>query len=205
MNDKIRESKIQDAYISIDVSDDALSRLCHALQAVLESNGIECEAASSIPHVSIAYGKGECSMSRLREAIHRISNHSFEVRALDFEVFEGRHSGFDYLVLKLESNSDLEKVFDIARSSMPCRTFSGGMRSHISLVRFPKGALNQEFALNLVHEMNASQAAAFALGKCPVFSGTRVNVFDPNRSCRLSEAFSSTFIERSQNIKYEAV
>jgi hypothetical protein len=189
--EKNMQSKIADAYISVDVQDGALSRLCHSLKEVLAESGIDCETASPCPHVSIAYGTGECSVEDLAEAVREIASQPFEVRATGFDILEGRQTQFDYLVLTLGSDGAFEQAVEVASEHMSCRRFKDENCTHISLLRFPKGSLNQKIAKDIVREMNASQAAAFALGRNVSLTGSRVNVFDPERRCCLTVSFSS--------------
>ncbi|MES2854288.1 MAG: hypothetical protein V4692_00415, partial [Bdellovibrionota bacterium] len=147
--------------------------------------GIDCEMASRCPHVSLAYGTGECSVEELAAAASEIASHPFEVRVSGFDIFEGLRTGFDYLVLKLTGDGDFEQAVEAIQDHMACKPVNADC-SHISLLRFPKGTLNQQVARNIVREMNASQAAAFALGRERRLVGCRVNVFDPSRECRLT-------------------
>jgi 2'-5' RNA ligase len=174
-------TKIPNAYISVDVQDGNLSNFRDSLQEVLRSSGIDCEPASDCPHVSIAYGAGECAVEDLAATVQTIASQPFEVRASGFDIFEGRRTDFDYLVLRLCGEA-FEEAVSVAQENLAC-SYEEKHRSHISLLRFQKGSLNHEIASAIVREMNATHAAAFALGKNPKLNGSRVNVFGPGRNC----------------------
>ncbi|MES2964833.1 MAG: hypothetical protein V4760_13160 [Bdellovibrionota bacterium] len=180
---------IKDAYISVEIRDTALQALREGLKRSLEDIGIGCEVASHDAHVSIAYGEGDVALSELEETAREITCRPFTVSVVGFEILNGLTTPYDYLVIKLSSDGDFTEAVQCAADHINTRTFNGGFHSHVSLLRFPKGALDSEHAQELIREMNAAQSGAMALGCRPCLRGDSVSVFDPDRRCCLQVPF----------------
>lgn len=182
---------IRDAYISVEIKDGALQHLREGLKKSLEAIGIECEVASHDAHVSIAYGEGDVALSELEETAREITGKPFMVHVDGFEILHGLTTPYDYLVIKLRADGAFENAVRCASDHMTTKNFDGGFHSHVSLLRFPKGELDSWAAKELVHDMNAAQRGAFALGCRPFLKGNCVSVFDPDRRRRLQVPFDS--------------
>lgn len=198
--DTSRRSKIKmgttvrDAYISVEIRDTALQALREGLKKSLEDIGVGCEVASHDAHVSIAYGEGDVALSELEETAREITCRPFTVTVVGFEILNGLTTPYDYLVIKLASEGDFQDAVRCASDHMATKSFRGGFHSHVSLLRFPKGALDCEHAQDLIREMNAAQSGAMALGCRPCLRGDSVSVFDPERRCCLQVPFDSSAV-----------
>jgi hypothetical protein len=182
---------IQDAYISVELKSELLKGLRHGLKSMLNEQGVRCENASPEIHVSIAYGKGHVEVGAVQTAAETIAKQGFSVTAKGFEIFEGLSTPFDYLVVELETQGDIEDAIEVAQGNMEIKRFGGGFKSHVSLLRFEKGSLESSIAREMVREMNASQGAASALGYCMCLKGECVCVFNPQRECCLQVAIAA--------------
>lgn len=177
---------IRDAYISVEICDRGLDQLREGLSAILG----QCEVASSAAHVSIAYGEGDVEIEALDRVASEIAALPFSVCVAGFEILEGGVTPYDYLVVELEGDS-FGAAKTCASSCMKTREFAGGFRSHVSLLKFPKGAVSLEWARGIVAEMNASHTAALALGRRVVLAGSTVSVYSSDRQRRLSKSFAA--------------
>jgi 2'-5' RNA ligase len=182
---------IRDAYISVEIRDTALQALREGLKRSLQDIGIGCEVASHDAHVSIAYGDGDVALSELEETAREITCRPFTVNVVGFEILHGLTTPFDYLVIKLSSDGAFQDAVNSAADHMETKNFHGGFHSHVSLLRFPKGSLDNDAARRLIREMNAAQSGAMALGCRPCLRGDSVSVFDPERRCCLQVPFDS--------------
>jgi hypothetical protein len=181
---------IRDAYISIEIADHGLDCLRNGLHALFGGSGVECEMASSAAHVSIAYGEGDVEIEALERVASEIAALPFSVNVVGFEILSGRETKFDYLVVALEGDS-MNAAVATASGFIKTRTFDGGFRSHLSLLKFPKGTVTSEWASKVIAEMNVCQAAALALGRASVsLRGSVVSVFNAQRARCLSKTFS---------------
>lgn len=178
---------IRDAYISVEIADQGLECLREGLRALIPM----CEDASTASHVSIAYGEGEVEMAALDRVTSEIASLPFAVHVAGFEILKGETTPFDYLVVVLEGSS-FGAAVSAAQGSMKVRSFEGGFRSHVSLLKFPKGAFSSLRAEEILLEMNACQQVARSLGRPSVsLRGAAVSVFGQDRCCCLSKSFAA--------------
>ena len=182
-------STIRDAYISVEIEDAGLNLLRHGLRTLLGDAVKGCEVASNAAHVSIAYGDGDVDVEAIERVASEISALPFSVKVEGFEFLEGESTPFDYLVVKLESDGAFDAAVKAAKGSMKTKSFSGGFRSHISLLKFPKGSLDKKWAQQVVNEMNFCQLAANALGRFVSLKGDNVSVYGADRKCRVKKQF----------------
>ena len=183
--DQASAQQIENAYISVELKADAIKRFRSGLRESFQSQGIACEDASANPHVSIAYGEGHVGLDEIGEVAEEIASTGFQVRAKSFELLSGQTTNFDYLVICVESSGDFANAVDLIEDHMQVKTFEGGFKSHVSLLKFEKGSLARDAAEELVRELNASQGAVFALGRCLCLEGQCVCVFGAERQCCL--------------------
>jgi hypothetical protein len=176
---------IQNPYISIALKGERLSGFSCGLQDALKSQGVECESASASAHVSIAYTEGSASYQAIQDIASEIACEGFAVRASKFEILEGQSSPYDYLVLSIDADGAFRQAVEIVEGRLATRRFEGGFKSHVSLLKFRKGTLVSAWAQAFVRELNASQGAAFALGRRLHFEGESVCVYDLDRNCCL--------------------
>ena len=182
---------ITDAYIAIEIANHDLECLRDGLRSHFGLSGIGCDAASPAAHVSIAYGEGDVEVETLERVASEIAALPFSVRVAGFEILSGQETPFDYLVVVLEGSS-FGAAVTAASSCMKMRNFGGAFRSHLSLLKFPKGSVSRDWAVQVLAEMNACQMAARALGRPSVaLQGSNVSVFGSDRSCRLSKRFAA--------------
>lgn len=181
--------QIANAYISVELQDAKLNWLCQALRDQLETNGVNCDLASEQPHVSIAYGEGEAEWNEVVEAAEEIAELPFSLKVSSFSILQGQATPFDYLVIELEGAACFQAAVRTAQDHMKTKSFGGSFCCHVSLVRFAKGTLSSEVAEKLVRELNASQSAAFALGRSPCVRGGAVSVYGSDRKCCLKVPF----------------
>lgn len=183
--------KIRDAYISVEIANDGLDCLRDGLRSHFDLSGIGCENASTAAHVSIAYGEGDVEIEALERITSEIAALPFSVHVSGFEILSGESTPFDYLVVALEGSSVHEAV-STASGQMKTKSFGGAFRSHLSLLKFPKGSISLEWAAQILGEMNACQLAARALGR-PLVSlqGSLICVFTPDRTCCFSRSFAA--------------
>lgn len=183
-------STVRDAYISVEIADHNLESLRGGLKELLNETGVDCELASSAAHVSIAYGEGDIALDALDRVSSEIAALPFQVRVSGFDVLTGETTPFDYLVVNLEAEGSFGAAVEAAQGCMKTKNFAGGFRSHISLLKFAKGALSRADADQIVGEMNTIHAVARVLGRPLVcLKGAHVSVFGADRSCRLSKSF----------------
>jgi hypothetical protein len=88
---------------------------------------------------------------------------------------------YDYLAIELEPNKGLREAHEIAGRRLRTRTFRGGFRQHISLLKFAKGSLSAGQKVRLVRELNASLYAARAIGRLPVWEVEGIAVSSATR------------------------
>ncbi len=179
------QNVIKDAYISIDLKATAngLQSLRSNLRGSFVQQGVECEDSSPSIHVSIAYMKGDAKVPVIEGVASRIARRTFTVQVEGFEFLQGLATPYDYLVLCLKNEGDLRRACDEARDQLQVRDFSGGFRSHVSLLRFSKGSLKSALTDDFSRELNASSKAAFALGREISLNGDVVRVFNPDHYC----------------------
>lgn len=182
---------VRDAYISVEIEDAGLNQLRHGLRTLLGDSVKGCEVASAAAHVSIAYGDGDVEFEALDRVASEIAALPFSVQVEGFEFLEGESTPYDYLVVKLGSDDSFDAAVNAAKGKMKTKTFSGGFRSHISLLKFPKGSLDKKWALQVVKEMNFCQLAAQALGRFVSLKGHNVSVYGSDRQCRMRKHFGA--------------
>ncbi len=184
--------QIENAYISVEIKNGAMTRFRNGLRESLSSEGQICEDASESIHVSIAYGLGSVGFETVEQTVSEIADSGFQTRATGFEILQGTSTPYDYLVLSLEAQGDFQQAVEIVSGRMPTKTFAEGFKSHVSLLRFPKGSLGSDRAQALVRELNASHGAMFALGRCLCVEGECVCVFTAERQCCLQIPFEAS-------------
>lgn len=184
-------STLQDAYISVEVADSGLDFLRESLRSLFGASGVGCELASNGSHVSIAYGEGEIAVEALERLASEIAALPFSVRVASFEFLEGLSTPFDYLVVNLEGAGAFRAAVEAVEGCMKTKAFAGGFRSHISLLKFRKGALPRAWAEEVIAEMNACQSAVHALGRRVCLQGAQVSVFGADRCRQFSKFFQA--------------
>lgn len=182
---------INNAYISVEIADQGLESLREGLRVLLGQEVAGCEVASSAAHVSIAYGEGDVEVEALDRVASEIAALPFSVRVAGFEFLEGTATPFDYLVVKLDADGDFSAAVEAAQVCMKTKTFNGGFCSHISLLKFPKGAVTRDWAEKVISEMNICQSVAKVLGRRVSLQGNNISVFDPERRCHLKKSFTA--------------
>jgi hypothetical protein len=180
---------IRDAYISVEIDDRGLEGLRDGLRSLFGESGVECERASSASHVSIAYGEGDVEVEALERVASEIAALPFSVHVAGFEILEGETTPFDYLVVALEGSS-FGTAQSVASGQMKTRTFAHGFRSHVSLLKFPKGGVKKEWAEKVLQEMNGCQSLARFFGQRRL-RGCAVTVFGSDRQCCLMKSIAA--------------
>ncbi len=181
--------KIRDAYISVKIDDRGLEGLRDGLRSLFSEAGVECERASSASHVSIAYGEGDVEIEALERVASEIASLPFSVHVAGFELLKGETTPFDYLVVVLEGSS-FGTAQSISSGVMKTRSFAGGFRSHVSLLKFPKNSLSATWAEHVLAEMNACQGLARFFGQRRL-QGSSVAVFGSDRHCCLTKSIAA--------------
>lgn len=170
--------KIKNPYFSVELNGDAIVGLKERLKSALKARGVPCEDASASAHVSIAYTEGDAPVQELERIASEITHRTkegFKLPTRGLEIFEGLSTPFDYLVLSLEAEGAFRRALDVVEGRLSTRRFQGGFKSHVSLLRFKKGALAQMKAL-----------CEQLTGECPCLMGERICVYDTNRERFLS-------------------
>ena len=178
---------IRDAYISVEIADHGLEALRDGLRTLFGECGATCENAASASHVSIAYGEGDVEVEALERVANEIAALPFNVQVVGFEILHGEITPFDYLVVELEGSS-FGSAHSVASGCMKTRAFHGGFRSHVSLLKFPRGSISR--AHKILAEMNKCQAAARFFAR-RALRGSSVNVFGSDRQCRLMKSIAA--------------
>lgn len=187
-----KQVRIRDAYISVEISGEALKSFRWGLRNALHGQGVLCEESSPTAHVSIAYTLGESEIHDIKAMVSEIAEEGFEVRFTGFEVLRGQMTPYDYLVMTIESDGDVQHAIEVVQQKMPIKQFDGGFRGHVSLLRFPKGVLEEQGVVRMIRELDASARAAFALGHRPCLQGGCVQVFNNDRQCCLQVPVSGS-------------
>ena len=180
---------IRDAYISVEIDDCGLEGLRDGLRSLFGDSGVECERASSASHVSIAYGEGDVEIEALERVASEIAALPFSVHVAGFEILKGETTPFDYLVVVLEGSS-FGTAQSVASGCMKTRVFKNGFRSHVSLLKFPKGCLSETWASRIINEMNGCQALSRFFGQRQL-RGSAVSVFGSDRQCCLMKSIAA--------------
>lgn len=192
---------IRNAYISVEIAKSGLQDLSAGLKDHFNQSGIDCDILSTDSHVSIAYGEGEVEIEALDRVASEIADLAFSLRVDRFELYSGLTTPFDYLVVNLKSDRCFEDALTVAQGCMKTKSFEGGFRSHVSLLKFPKGSVSLEWAERIVGEMNTCQAAAQALGRRVSLQGEMVSVFTAERECCVTKRFSANVSRGSHQVK----
>ena len=184
---------INNAYVSVEINDSGLETMREGLRSMFGESGIGCEIASSAAHVSIAYGEGEVAVEALDRVASEIAALPFTVRASGFELLKGVATEFDYLVVTLDHEQCFGAAVEAVQGCMKTKSFAGGFRSHVSLLKFAHGSFSRSWAERVIAEMNASHSAARALGWRVSLKGAQISVFTSDRQCHLSKTFANSF------------
>lgn len=184
------KTTIRDAYISVEIDDRGLEGLSTGLRSLFREAGVECERASGASHVSIAYGDGEIEVEALERAASEIAALPFSVQVAGFEILTGQTTPYDYLAVVLEGSS-FGAAQSMASGLMKTRSFQDGFRSHVSLLKFPKGRVSREWAARILSEMNECQTLARFFCQRRL-RGSAVAVFGADRRCRLMKSIAAT-------------
>ena len=175
------QSLIPDAYISVEIKADMIEKFRAGLRETLLAKGVACENSSPSVHVSLAYVQGIATLEDVEALAERVASLGLEARAVGFEILEGQSTPYDYLAFTLDSRTGFDQARAIIEGEVATRTFGGGFKSHISLIKFPKGALAKADAEELLRELNACVGAASALGCETCLQGECVCVFNTDR------------------------
>lgn len=189
---KLSRKTIQSPCIAVHLRSGSLLSLRRELQRVLQNLGVETERTDSAPHVSLAYASGETGLWNIQRCLSEIQKldvgEGFSARAVGFAILPGVSTPYDYLSIEVEPSEWLKKANAIVKKHLRVRSFEGGFKNHISLLRIPKGALKPEVAKNLIRELNASLLAACALGAVPKWAGKCVAVSEKTHRIRYKRA-----------------
>jgi len=187
----INKNTIKDACISVGLRDEVFESLRESLWRILEHQGLGCERVGAVTHVSVAYTQGESEVGTIEEVATRIASRSFFIQGKGLGILEGRTTPYDYLVLEVDGGDAFASAIDLIGERFSIRRFEEGFKSHISLLRFPKGALSARGREGLVHEL-AEQALIIGSNPCLCFEGECVRVFNPNHEVCLQVRFRET-------------
>ena len=183
----IAEVRFQNPYFAIEIEGQHLRILREGLIRAIASQGTVCEEASNDLHISIAYARGLTDLDHVAMIARQIASSRFEVNVDHFAILEGEATPFDYLVLCLDQSPDFHHAVEVVERALAIRKFHGGFKSHVSLLRFPKGELRKSHAKKLVRELNASRGVALALGRAVCLEGKCVCIYTEDRQaiCRV--------------------
>lgn len=185
---KANRKTIQSPCIAVHLRSGSLLSLQRELQNVLKKLGVETERTDSAPHVSLAYANGETGLWSIRRVLSEIQKlnkgEAFYARAVGFALLPGRSTPYDYLSIEVKPSEWFKKAKAIVEKRLRVRSFNGGFKNHISLLRIPKGTLKPAVAKNLIRELNASLFAARALGVIPEWAGECIAVSEKTHRIR---------------------
>ena len=191
----MRKQTIKDAYIAVEIEGQDFASLREGLRTHFGNAGVGCDAASSGAHISIAYGEGDVALDALERVASEIAALPFSARVESFDFLQGSTTPFDYLVVNLTADECFCAAVEAAQGCMKTKSFSGGFRSHVSLLKFPKGTVSRTWAKEVIkqviNEMNICQTLAHALGRQVVLQGAHVNVFGGDRAHHVSKFFQA--------------
>ena len=130
-------------YISIEVNPQSVELVCAKLAQTLTTLGISVERNTQNFHVSLAYVLGNCDKSVLAQIAQKIAANKLEAKISGVEILEGQTTGYDYVALSFESNNQFASCSEEISKELSTREFDGGFRTHLTLFRMKKGALNK--------------------------------------------------------------
>lgn len=191
MRTMIRDT-IKDACISVGLKDEVLESLRENLRRAFRDRGLECERAGASIHVSVAYTQGESEVGMIEEVARHIASRSFFIQGKRLGVLEGRTTPYDYLVLEIDGGDAFASAVDLIGERFSVRRFEEGFKSHISLLRFPKGTLSIHGREGLARELAEQAASMIGFDPCLCFEGECVCVFNPDHEVHIQVHFRKT-------------
>lgn len=181
------EERLANPYFAVEIEGHHLWTLREGLLRAISGDGLVCEEASKDMHVSLAYARGTTDLDHLARIGRQIAEAPFAVHVDQFAILEGEATPFDYLALCLDRSPDFHNAVDVVERTLAIRKFHGGFKSHISLLKFPKGELKKSTAKKMVRELNASRGVALVLGRAVCLEGRCVCIYTEDRKpiCRV--------------------
>jgi hypothetical protein len=172
----MKDLKLQNAYISIEVDESSLDPLYQHLKVLLEVLEIKHEI-SPRPHVSIAYTVGEKSLTELEEIVTEIAEAPFIIEGQGLCVIPGQVVNKDFISLQIRDNDDFLYAQEFVAENMEIKTSFNGQHfiAHLSLFMIDKGLDSVHEDLARVLEMNLVELTPIKL------KGKSISVFNPDR------------------------
>lgn len=172
----MKQEKLQNAYISIEVDESSLEALYNRLSSLLEVLEINHDM-SPRPHVSIAYTVGEKSLLEIEGIVEEIAEAPFIIEGSGLCIIPGAVVEKDFISLQIKDNDDFLYAQEFVAENMEIKTTFNGQHfiAHISLFTIDKG-------LDSVHEDLARVLEINLIDLGPIkLKGKSISVFNPER------------------------
>lgn len=136
---------ITNPYISVEINEKNLAPIYEAIAQELEHLEVPYEKTSRV-HMSIAYIIGEHEEEKIYKIIKKLTNASFKLQAVGFNVVYSEYFNADLIILTLQKGDDFEySIQELSKENLEIKQdFNGNhFEAHITLFKVPKGFLTE--------------------------------------------------------------
>ena len=134
---------VADACLLIEVDSGSINDFSRIVKRKLSDMGVETTASGLNHHISIGYLVGEIETETLKVAAAEIAKKKLCLRITGIEVLPGITTSRDYVALRISGNEELENSVNLISKISGCRQFEDGFKTHLSILSFEKGMLNE--------------------------------------------------------------
>ena len=92
-------------------------------------------------HISIAYVMKNSLNDDLIDVLEDAKHYNITFEAVSLSLLPGVHAPADFLVLKLKPSASFFDLINSIKEVAELKEMPGGFKSHLSLMKFPKGAI----------------------------------------------------------------
>lgn len=94
-------------------------------------------------HISLGQIPGPVDEEELQNLLEDVLQYNVSFKVVGVEVFEGTTQPYDYLSLKIHPSTDFIAAYNDLKQSVSIKQMPGGFKSHVSLLKVPKGNLKK--------------------------------------------------------------
>lgn len=120
------------------VNDDKVNKLQEDLKQLLAPFNPEMPHAL---HISLAYVLKKSVTEELADVLEDAKHYNVSFEALNLAILPGVNAPVDFLVIKLKPSEGFFQLLNAVNKIAETKQMPGGFKSHLSLLKFKKGAL----------------------------------------------------------------
>lgn len=148
----IKEKKmVKSTMIGFGVDESKLDRTIEYIASWFDRYKVPYEGIGK-KHISVAMIVDKLKKDELVRLVNTISPSPFVFNPKKITVLHGRYD-YDFIALELKKPKNYEELHNKIKDKYNVVEFQGGMRPHISLLKFPGGVASDEFMADVIRNV----------------------------------------------------